>query len=62
VEAFMTATENSGRNTEREDKGFELDAALAIGVADADARRSEDMNVVFDRLEAKLKQIARPAP
>ena len=40
---------------EREAKLAALDAAIAKGIADADAGRLKPMDEVFDRLEAKYK-------
>ncbi|TIU76566.1 MAG: type II toxin-antitoxin system ParD family antitoxin [Mesorhizobium sp.] len=43
---------------EREKRLAALDAALARGIADADAGRTEPAEEVFDRLEAKYKAMA----
>lgn len=43
---------------ERETKLAALDAALARGVADADAGRVKPLDEVFDRLEAKYRAMA----
>ncbi|TGS18781.1 type II toxin-antitoxin system ParD family antitoxin [Mesorhizobium sp. M2E.F.Ca.ET.209.01.1.1] len=43
---------------EREKRLAALDAALAQGIADADAGRTEPAEEVFDRLEAKHKAMA----
>ena len=43
---------------EREKRLAALDAALAQGIADADAGRTEPAEEVFDRLEAKYKAMA----
>jgi antitoxin ParD1/3/4 len=40
---------------EREARLAALDAMIAKGLEDADAGRVEPMDVVFDRLEARLK-------
>jgi antitoxin ParD1/3/4 len=42
---------------EREAKLAALDAAIARGIADADAGRLTPMDQVFDRLEAKYKNM-----
>jgi len=44
---------------EREARLAALDAAIARGVADADAGRLKPVDVVFDRLEAKYKGAAK---
>ncbi|MBN9548397.1 MAG: type II toxin-antitoxin system ParD family antitoxin [Alphaproteobacteria bacterium] len=43
---------------EREKRLAALDAALAQGIADADAGRTEPAEEVFDRLEARYKAMA----
>jgi antitoxin ParD1/3/4 len=43
---------------EREARLAALDAAIARGVADADARRVKPAHAVFDRLEAKYQAMA----
>ncbi|CDX43409.1 hypothetical protein MPLDJ20_60216 [Mesorhizobium plurifarium] len=35
-----------------------LDAALAKGISDADAKRTKPAEEVFDRLEAKYRELA----
>lgn len=45
---------------ERERRLAALDAALAKGIADADAGRVKPAEEVFDRLEAKYLDQARP--
>ena len=40
---------------ERESRFAELDAAIARGIADADAGRTKPAQEVFDRLEAKYQ-------
>jgi antitoxin ParD1/3/4 len=40
---------------EREAKLAALDAALAVGIADAEAGRVKPLREVFDRLEARYK-------
>lgn len=47
---------------EREKRLATLDAALARGIADADADRGRPAGEVFDRLEAKYKAMAKPKP
>jgi antitoxin ParD1/3/4 len=42
-------------NSERESRLAELDAAVARGVADADARRVKPASEVFDALQTKLE-------
>ncbi|HEY2256498.1 MAG TPA: type II toxin-antitoxin system ParD family antitoxin [Variovorax sp.] len=42
---------------EREAKLAALDAAIARGIADADAGRLTPMDEVFDRLEARYKKM-----
>ena len=42
---------------DREAKLAALDAAIARGLADVDAGRTTPMDEVFDRLEAKYKQM-----
>ncbi|MDQ0391836.1 type II toxin-antitoxin system ParD family antitoxin [Labrys monachus] len=44
---------------EREKRLAALDAAIARGIADADAGRGKPASVVFDRLEAKYAAAAR---
>lgn len=46
---------------EREARLAALDAAIARGIADADAGRTAAAEDVFDRLEAKYEAMARPA-
>jgi len=46
----------------REEPLAKLDAALARGVADADAGRGRPAGEAFDRLEAKYKAMAKPKP
>ena len=43
---------------ERERRLAALDAAIARGVADANARRTEDAETVLDALEAKYRRMA----
>lgn len=44
---------------ERETRLAALDAAIARGIADADAGRVEPASDVFDRLEAKYQEMAK---
>jgi antitoxin ParD1/3/4 len=44
---------------ERETRLSALDAAIARGVADADAGRTKPAAAVFDRLEAKYRAMAK---
>ena len=44
---------------EREARLAALDAAIARGIADADAGRTKPIAQVFDRLEAKYRALAR---
>jgi antitoxin ParD1/3/4 len=44
---------------EREARLASLDAALARGIADADAGRTKPAAAVFDRLEGKYKAMAK---
>jgi len=44
---------------ERETKLAALDAAIARGIADAEAGRVKPLGEVFDRLEAKYKSMAK---
>jgi antitoxin ParD1/3/4 len=44
---------------ERETRLVALDAAIARGIADADAGRVKPLDEVFDRLEAKYRALAR---
>jgi antitoxin ParD1/3/4 len=44
---------------DRETKLAALDASIARGIADADAGRTAPADVVFDRLEAKYRAMAR---
>ncbi len=44
---------------EREARLSALDAAIARGVADADAGRTKPVAAVFDRLEAKYRAMAK---
>ncbi len=46
---------------EREAKFAALDAAIARGIADADAGRVTPLDEAFDRLEAKNRAMARRA-
>jgi antitoxin ParD1/3/4 len=46
---------------EREAKLAVLDAALAAGIADADAGRVKPADEVFDRLEAKYRAMVKPS-
>lgn len=46
---------------DRETKLVALDAAIARGLADADAGRAKPAGDVFDRLEAKYRAMARAA-
>jgi len=43
---------------EREARLAALDAAIALGIADADAGRVKPASEVFDRLEAKYRALA----
>jgi antitoxin ParD1/3/4 len=74
LEAFVTDLVASGRYNsksevlregvrliqEREARLLALDAAIARGLADAEAGRVTPVGAVFDRLEARLKAKARP--
>lgn len=44
---------------EREARFAALDAAVARGLADAEAGRVKDADAVFDRLEAKYRDMAK---
>jgi len=46
---------------EREARLASLDAAIARGIADADAGRVKPLPKVFDRLEAKYRRLAAKA-
>jgi antitoxin ParD1/3/4 len=46
---------------ERESKLAALDAAIARGIADAEAGRVKPLSRVFDRLEAKYRRLAAKA-
>ncbi|HEX9471014.1 MAG TPA: type II toxin-antitoxin system ParD family antitoxin [Bradyrhizobium sp.] len=46
---------------ERETRLAALDASIARGLADADARRVKSTSAVFDNLESKLKAKAKAA-
>ena len=72
LEAFVSGLVASGRYNsksevlregvrliqERETRLAALDAAIARGVADADAGRAQPAAAVFDRLEAKYQALA----
>jgi len=72
LEKFITRLVKSGRYNsksevlregvrliqERESRLVALDAAIARGIADVDAGRSEPADKVFDRLEAKYRALA----
>ncbi len=72
LEKFVTRLVKSGRYNsksevlregvrliqERETRLVALDAAIARGIADADAGRVELASTVFDRLEAKYRDMA----
>jgi len=74
LEAFVTDLVASGRYNsksevlregvrliqEREARLLALDAAIARGLADAEAGRITPVGAVFDRLEARLKAKVRP--
>lgn len=73
LEAFVARLVESGRYNsksevlregvrlvqEREARLAALDGAVARGVADAEARRTQPAEVVFDRLEAKYRALAQ---
>ena len=48
-------TQCEDEDSARESRLAELDAAIARGVADADARRVKPASDVFDTLQAKLE-------
>jgi antitoxin ParD1/3/4 len=45
---------------ERETRLAALDASIGRGLADAEAGRTKSAEDVFDRLEAKYREMARP--
>ncbi len=73
LEKFVTGLVKSGRYNsksevlregvrliqERETRLASLDAAIARGVADAEAGRMKPAQEVFDRLEAKYRTLAK---
>ncbi|HEX8239856.1 MAG TPA: type II toxin-antitoxin system ParD family antitoxin [Allosphingosinicella sp.] len=75
LEAFVTELVDTGRYNsksevlrdgvrlihERETRLAALDASIGRGLADADAGRTKSADDVFDRLESKYRDMARPA-
>ena len=74
LEAFVTELVDTGRYNnksevlregvrlihERETRLAALDASIGRGLADADAGRTKSADDVFDRLEGKYRDMARP--